>query len=126
MFYEWQHAVAAPLEPECDSAIMVEATTGDRLCERVGFLPDVIKIDVEGHEAKVIRGLAEIIRKAKPLVFVELHPNRINREGDRIADLLQFFEREVYEAASLSSQKGFDKFATVTTDTHAIFEHRHA
>ena len=124
MFYEWQHAVAAPLDPESDSTIMVEAITGDRLCERMGFVPDVIKIDVEGHEVKVVRGLAGTIRKAKPLVFVELHPARINREGDRLIDLLDFFEREGYEAQSLSTQRGFDKFATATTDTRAIFEYR--
>ena len=35
--------------------------------------PDLIKIDVEGAELRVIDGLAETLRVARPLAFIELH-----------------------------------------------------
>jgi FkbM family methyltransferase len=38
-----------------------------------GLRPDLIKIDVEGAELRVIAGLMETLRKARPLAFIELH-----------------------------------------------------
>src|SRR5215813_774195 len=52
MRYQWEHAVAAPL-PEPGGRISVEKIAGDALCAKLAFKPDVIKIDVEGHELKV-------------------------------------------------------------------------
>lgn len=36
-----------------------------------GLLPDIIKIDVQGHEEAVIAGAAETISEAKPVVILE-------------------------------------------------------
>lgn len=36
-------------------------------------VPDLIKIDVEGAELRVIEGLASTMRSARPLLFIELH-----------------------------------------------------
>lgn len=38
-----------------------------------GATPDLIKIDVEGAESRVIAGLVETLRDARPLLFIELH-----------------------------------------------------
>lgn len=35
--------------------------------------PDLIKIDVEGAEAQVLRGAERTLRKARPLLLIELH-----------------------------------------------------
>ncbi len=56
-------------------AIDIELTTGDRLlAERLVEAPSVIKIDVEGHELEVVRGLADQL--ASPnlrSIFIEVH-----------------------------------------------------
>jgi FkbM family methyltransferase len=44
-----------------------------RLDEFCWFGPDVIKIDVEGYELKVLRGAREMLIRHKPVVFLELH-----------------------------------------------------
>ncbi len=44
-----------------------------RLDEFCWFGPDIIKIDVEGYELKVLRGAREIMTKHKPTIFLELH-----------------------------------------------------
>jgi hypothetical protein len=67
-------------------------------------MPDVIKIDVEGHELKVINGLIQTIRVIRPLLFLELHPEMIRRENDNISDLLTFFENAGYRGKKLNGQ----------------------
>jgi len=124
MYYEWEHAVAAPLTPDGEVATTVEKITGDALCERLGFVPDVIKIDVEGHEAKVIRGLAATIHQGKPLLFLEMHPQRIKRENDSLDDLLDFMEQEGYQARNSFSVVQFQDLRATEVDTRAIFEVR--
>src|SRR5262245_43815018 len=69
MRYQWEHAVAAPLS-EPGGRILVEKIAGDALCAKLAFKPDVIKIDVEGHELKVINGLIQTIIVIKPLLFL--------------------------------------------------------
>ncbi len=53
MHYEWEHAVAAGTAKSKNKSFEVPKKTGDEICESLSFEPDVIKIDVEGHEIKV-------------------------------------------------------------------------
>ena len=55
-----------------ESTIEVEATTLDAVGEEYA-LPSLIKIDVEGSEAAVLRGGEGIFRSAKPLLVCEIH-----------------------------------------------------
>src|SRR6266481_2383604 len=53
----------------------VRVDSGDRLIGRCGVLPpNIIKIDVEGHECEVIEGLKATLRDpALRAVFIEMH-----------------------------------------------------
>ena len=35
--------------------------------------PDLVKIDVEGAEARVLRGMVETIKRAQPILLIEMH-----------------------------------------------------
>lgn len=83
MHYEWEHAVAAP-GGDMSRKLKMRKISGTELCRQNNFVPDVIKIDVEGHEAKVLRGLETIISADRPLIFLELHPDRVVAEGDSL------------------------------------------
>jgi FkbM family methyltransferase len=98
MHYEWEHAVAAKSDNPARKRLSVRKMTGDQLCTELSFHPDVIKIDVEGHEVKVIKGLAREIRENRPMVFLEVHYQRILDENDSIKDLLDVFRSARYEA----------------------------
>ena len=64
----------------------------------------MIKIDVEGHELKVINGLIQTIMVLKPLLFLELHPELIRRENNDISDLWPFFRNAGYRVKKLNGQ----------------------
>ncbi|HWK11861.1 MAG TPA: FkbM family methyltransferase [Vicinamibacterales bacterium] len=69
-------------------AVPIEFTTLDAECRRTGEVPAVVKIDVEGAEAEVIRGSAALLRDARPLVFLELHLDVLERRAESVDALL--------------------------------------
>ncbi len=95
MVFEWEHAVVTS-SPNSGSSIRVGAQTGDKLCEKNAFVPDVIKIDVEGHETAVFRGLSGTLGRHRPLIFLEVHPGRIAKMGGTLAGLLAEIKRYGY------------------------------
>ena len=69
----------------------VEISTLDRELKHLNSI-DFIKIDVEGFELKVLRGGAEIIRKHKPVLLVELHLGFIENYGESYKDVIDWIE----------------------------------
>ena len=56
-------------------------------------LPDVVKIDVEGHELKVFQGMQNTISKSRPVIFYEsMHGTGF----DLIYDMLKLLEYNIY------------------------------
>lgn len=72
-----------------DSSTAVEAITLDDTFSA----PDVIKIDVEGFEAKVLRGAERLLKMHKPTIFLEPHlqqPVDMRNFGDSPEELYKF------------------------------------
>jgi FkbM family methyltransferase len=66
---------------------VVAATTVDLLATVYGD-PDLIKIDVEGHELRVIQGALATLRRAVPALFIEVHGANLGADiRDLIADV---------------------------------------
>ena len=57
-----------------DRDIAVPRMTGDDICQRNAFEPDIIKVDIEGHEAHALAGLHRVINVGRPTLFLETHP----------------------------------------------------
>ncbi|TXI03066.1 MAG: FkbM family methyltransferase [Rhizobium sp.] len=90
-----------------DGAIVkVPVTTLDRLaasCARVDF----IKIDAEGAEEVILKGMAEIIARHRPMLVVEFNPARYSDAAgflDRLAAIYGSLRRLAFsgEAVSIS------------------------
>ncbi len=54
--------------------IRVEQTTIDAFVEREGIVPDLIKIDAEGSELRILRGARKTFDTARPAVIFESWP----------------------------------------------------
>jgi hypothetical protein len=50
---------------------VVATTTLDELLREQGACPAVVKMDVEGHEAAVMRGFASALRSLRPVIVLE-------------------------------------------------------
>jgi FkbM family methyltransferase len=79
-----------------------EAQAGSVAANRLDWLladavVDLIKLDIEGAEAKAIRGAAGLLRrKQAPDLIFEFTPRFLQRAGDDPAELLQFLKLAGY------------------------------
>jgi hypothetical protein len=53
---------------------------------------DLIKVDVEGYELKVLQGAEETLKTFKPILFVELDDNNLKDQGDSAELLIRFLK----------------------------------
>jgi FkbM family methyltransferase len=96
---EWSafHAlnVAGVSPPErSHDRITVETVTLDDFASTTGARPpDVVKIDVEGAELEVIKGMSALLASSRPLVICELHGTN--------EDFLRLIQAQGYEARTL-------------------------
>jgi FkbM family methyltransferase len=79
---------AEPADDQDTDAVPVEFTTLDAEWRRTGETPAVVKVDVEGAEAEVIRGAAALLQHVRPLLFLELHMDVLEQRGELVDVLL--------------------------------------
>lgn len=65
--------------------VKVEATTLDAFCAERGIAPDFVKIDVEGAELLVVRGMKSVLRSARPRLMVEKNDEKDDALGQELA-----------------------------------------
>ena len=67
---------------KADATLPVRVAKGDTLVTDGCPAPDVIKIDVEGYELEVLRGLEKVLHSGKPrAIFVEVHFQQLQERG---------------------------------------------
>lgn len=57
---------------------------------------DLIKIDVEGFEMKVLEGAAKTIEGFKPKLFIEIDNQNLIKQGSSAKDVMKFLEKYNY------------------------------
>lgn len=58
---------------------------------------DFIKIDVEGHEAPLLRGGADVLQREQPLVLIELDAPRLTEGGSSVEEVVGILEGYGYQ-----------------------------
>jgi FkbM family methyltransferase len=56
----------------------------DHFCRERALEPAVIKVDVEGSEARVLQGSHDLLQRARAVVFLELHPGIASGDGGAV------------------------------------------
>lgn len=59
---------------------------------------NLMKLDVEGYELKVLRGALNTIQKYKPILFIELDDDNLLDQGDSATSLVSFLEVNGYSS----------------------------
>ena len=86
------------------SKTLVKQIKLDQQIESFNFV-NFIKIDVEGYEFEVLKGAEEIIKKMKPLLFVELNDTNLKNQNSSAIEVLNFIK-----------QLGYNKILQAETD----------
>lgn len=87
-----------------DGSESVEVIALDDRAER----PALLKIDVEGYEAEVLRGARRILDDVRPHLLLELHPQIMRRlYGGGIADTLALVDWDLYDCWTQRPDRGF-------------------
>jgi FkbM family methyltransferase len=99
-------------EPDIPTASeMVRVSTIDEFFKQNIFGSiDLIKIDVEGFELFVIKGAAELIKKCKPTLFVELSAINLMQQNCKPSDLIDYIQNLNYHVLNAKDMKAIDKF----------------
>jgi FkbM family methyltransferase len=82
----------------------VEFTTLDAELERTGAPPTVVKIDVEGFEHEVLRGAQKLLAEHRPLLFLELHLDILEKRGVSPRGLVEGVAAHGYRFESLTGK----------------------
>lgn len=77
------------------NTIATKAVTGDSILHTYGPF-HVIKIDVEGYEANVLRGCKKIL-ESKPKLLIELHVPFLHKYNTTVEEIFKLIEIENYE-----------------------------
>lgn len=96
-------------DDETRNEVTVDQRRGDGLEIRT---PDLLKIDVEGAEARVVRGMTGILDRVDT-VMVEIHPTMLPRFGDSPEDVTDVLESHGFSESY--NQKRSDQ-------THVIYQ----
>lgn len=91
--YDRRHSGIATMHPDqvAGDTQRVELRSLDTLVSagEVGRRPDLIKVDVEGHELDVLRGARETIVEASPTIVFELNERTARVAGWTLAELAE-------------------------------------
>ena len=81
--------------------VQVPVTTLDRFVADNGIgAVDLIKIDVEGYELKVLSGAEATIRRFRPILFVELCDENLHEQGSSASELVAWLIDKGYAVES--------------------------
>jgi FkbM family methyltransferase len=64
--------------------------------ERLGVVPDFIKLDIEGFEYEAIKGSLEFLRRHRPRLFLELHLNYLEERKLSPQEVVEFLLQAGY------------------------------
>ncbi len=103
---------------DTDETITLQVRRGDDVIQSNAICPTLIKIDTEGFEAQVLRGLKQTLQKYRPAVIFEL--GRRSRRDFPTLESMQAFFPEGYSIHGILASR--EKPRVVPYNEHRKFE----
>lgn len=105
---DWKHIVANLDRPDAEHVEVEETRLDNLIYEHI----DCMKIDVEAYECQVLRGAEQLIRKCRPIIFLEAHCATLPDNGETpesLMDILRSFKYRVrdYQGNPVNSFDGY-------------------
>ncbi|MGH8164649.1 MAG: FkbM family methyltransferase, partial [Rhodanobacteraceae bacterium] len=79
-------------------ATLVATVTLDAAAEHLRLQPDVLKIDVEGAELRVLEGAKTLLEQARPAILLSIHSDQLRQS------CLSFLENHNYTVTPLDAE----------------------
>lgn len=84
--------IAGSSSPVGEFSVIDVVTMNDFVKEKNISKVDLIKIDVEGFELKVLEGGRRVLQNSKPVLFIELDDNNLKDQGNSAKELISFLK----------------------------------
>jgi FkbM family methyltransferase len=102
---DWMHLMAVnPATTSTDPVTQISVRTVDSLLFDHRYCPDIVKIDVEGYEKRVLDGMAQLLAMVRPDLHIEIHPGFLLDLGDRTRDVFEILHRADYKLLQIANQ----------------------
>lgn len=101
---EGEHSLAVD---DTQDTVEIETKRGDTALASYDLpTPTVVKIDVEGAELLVLKGMASTLREHVRLVYLEVHPEKLVKFGSTTSEVRTFLEDAGFEVTELLDRGG--------------------
>lgn len=89
---------------ETYQAVNREQVSIDDFCADNDLEPEIIKIDVEGAEIKVLRGMKNTVASCSPRIVLSVHPKQLEILSHSVDELLTVINEIRYKAHEISGE----------------------
>ena len=98
---------------DLNSSYDVRTKTIDKICEDENVIPNLIKVDVEGHEYQVLEGSTKTALKGRTKFLVEMHSSKILSMEENSNKILKWADKVNYKVLYLKKMKYINDSNTV-------------
>jgi hypothetical protein len=102
------HRIGSAANAPRTEEIRVPTVVLDDWLDAQGLAPDLIKIDVEGAELGVLRGLRRTLARDGVRLFVEVHPPQLAQAGSSTEEVLRLLADLGYELQAIEEHRRTD------------------
>jgi FkbM family methyltransferase len=93
--------VLNPERPRHVPSITASSVTLDSFCARYGVKPNIMKIDAEGAESRILHGARNVLQNLQPVIFCEIHPKQMAQFGGTEDELIAYLCGYGYDVVPL-------------------------
>lgn len=114
------HLQANKKDQKSSMSVSVDSVILDEFVKSERIVPNVIKIDVEGAEMNVLKGMRQTMREYRPILFLEIHPTNLSYFNSSTSDVLSLlieYGYRVFEIEDMRSQKSMKRLNPLVRDS---------